>query len=140
MRSGVVFFRMVAVIFLVSGAIGVLAPDQYIALLGADASVGGRLWGRAFGAAGLAFGAVLWMLEPRTARERRLGAVGAIVAISLTGLTDLISVVGGDLPTTGWAFVAFNAAMAGSGAYYLVFAGQDSGLSASTAERGMPAR
>lgn len=45
------YFKLVAVILLASGLIGIAVPDQYISLLGADGIVGGRLRGRAFGVA-----------------------------------------------------------------------------------------
>lgn len=108
-----VYFRLVAVIFIASGLIGIVIPDQYIALVGVDPSVGGRLWGRAFGAASLAIWTMFWMMDPVAhRRERRIGAIGAVLAFGLTGLTDVVSVIGGDLPSYGWGFVVFNAAMA----------------------------
>lgn len=49
MRSGVVYFRFVALVFIAFGLVGLVLVDQYSSLLGVDASVGGRLWARAFG-------------------------------------------------------------------------------------------
>lgn len=104
-----VYFKLVAVILLASGLIGIAVPDQYISLLGADGSVGGRLWGRAFGAVSLWLGAMFWLVEPvAQRRERRIAAIGAVLAFGITGLTDAVSVLGGDLPAYGWGFVAFN--------------------------------
>lgn len=120
MRSNTIYFRLVAVIFIASGLLGMVIPDQYIALLGVDPSVGGRLWGRAFGAASLAIGAMFWMMDPVAhRRERRIGATGAVLAFGLTGLTDVVSVIGRDLPSYGWGFVVFNAVMAGIALYLL---------------------
>lgn len=106
------YFRLVAVIFIASGLLGMVIPDQYIALLGADPSVGGRLWGRAFGAASLAIGVMFWLIDPVAhRRERWIGATGAVLAFGATALTDAVSVVGGDLPAYGWGFVAFHVVM-----------------------------
>jgi len=52
------YFKLVAIIFIGFGIVAAAIPDEYIALLGVDASVGGRLWGRAFGATSLAFGVI----------------------------------------------------------------------------------
>jgi hypothetical protein len=106
------YFRVVAIIFLASGLVATVFSDQYVSLLGADASVGGRLWGRGFGAASLALGAMFWMMDSVAhRRERRIAAIGATVAFGVTGLTDVVSVATGDLPIYGWGFVAFNAVM-----------------------------
>ena len=127
MRSGVVYFRVAAVIFLVGGVIGLVIPDQYIAILDVDASVGGRLWGRAFGGVSVGFGAMLWMIDPSNDHlGRRIGAVGALLAFGLTGLGDVVSLIQGDLPPLGWAFVAFNAVMTGFAIYYLTKPASDS--------------
>lgn len=108
------YFRLVAVIFIVSGIIGMVAPDGYLSSLAVDASVGGRLWGRAFGAVSLAFGVMFWMMNPAVhRREQRIGVIGAALAFGLTALTDIVSVVAGDLPSYGWVFVAVNAVMFG---------------------------
>ena len=119
MKSGVVYFRFVAIVLIVFGVLALLLPDQYLSMLGADASTGGRLWGRAFGAVSLAFGVMIWMLDPAShQRQRRIAASGAALAFALTGLTDVVSVISGDLPPVGWTFVAFNAAMVGLALYY----------------------
>jgi len=106
------YFRLVAVIFVAFGIVAAIAPDQYISLLNVDASVGGRLWGRAFGAASLGLGVMFWLINPvAQRRERRIGAIGAAVVFGATGMTDIVSVVSGDLPPYGWGFVAFNMVM-----------------------------
>jgi hypothetical protein len=106
------YFKLVAVIFIGLGVVAAVAPDQYISLLGVDPSVGGRLWGRAFGAASLGLGVVFWLIDPvAERRERRIAAIGAVLAFGFTALTDVVSVVGGDLPAYGWGFVAFNVVM-----------------------------
>ena len=121
MKSGVAYFRFVAIVFIVSGFLGLVLADQYISLLSADASAGGRLWGRAFGAVSVGFGVMFWMMNPSgDQRARRIGAVGAALAFGLTGLGDVVSVLTGDLPTYGWGFVAFNAVMVGLALYYLL--------------------
>jgi hypothetical protein len=103
-------FRIVAITFLAFGLVAAVFPDQHVSLLGADASIGGRLWGRAFGAASLDLGAMFWLIDPvAQRRERRIGAIGAVLVFGVTALTDAVSVVGGDLPGYGWSFVAFNA-------------------------------
>jgi hypothetical protein len=135
MRAAVVYVRIVAIVFLVFGVIAAAVPDGYIVLLGADASVGGRLWGRAFGAVAVAFGAVLWELPRKGPSGVRLAARAAVVAFGLTGLVDLLSVLQSDLPTIGWGFVAFNAAMAGLGASYAATAGRAASPSAPPPER-----
>lgn len=120
MRTGVAYFRFVAIVFILSGFLGLVFADQYISLLSADASVGGRLWGRAFGAVSAGFGVMFWMMDPSSdQRARRIGAVGAALAFGLTGLGDVVSVLAGDLPAYGWAFVVFNAVMVGLALYYL---------------------
>ena len=120
MKSGVAYFRFVAIVLIVFGIIGLVFPDEYISLLGVDASAGGRLWGRAFGAVSVGFGVMFWMMNPSGPRARRIGAVGAALAFGLTGLGDVVSVLTGDLPTYGWGFVAFNAVMVGLALYYLL--------------------
>jgi len=63
---------------------------------------------------------MFWLIDPSHApRERRIGAAGAALACGVTGLTDVVSVTSGDLPTYGWGFVAFNAAMVGWALTYL---------------------
>jgi hypothetical protein len=124
MRSGVVYFRFVAVMFVAFGLIGLVFVDQYSSLLGGDAGAGGRLWGRAFGAVSVGFGAMLWMMDPRrNQRARRIGAIGAALAFGLNGIVDVVSLVTGDWPASsinlGWVFVAFNAVMMGFALYYL---------------------
>lgn len=120
MRTGVVYFKFVAIVFVLSGFLGLVLADEYISLLGADSSVGGRLWGRAFGAASVAIGVMFWMTDPsRDRRSKRVGAVGAALAFGLTGFGDVVSVLAGDMLTYAWAFVAFNAAMFGLALYYL---------------------
>jgi predicted membrane channel-forming protein YqfA (hemolysin III family) len=120
MKTGVVYFRFVAIVFILSGILGLVFADQYISLLSADGSVGGRLWGRAFGAVSFAFGVMYWMMDPSgDQRARWIGAVGAALAFGLTGLGDFVSVLGGDLPAYGWAFVVFHAVMIGLALYYL---------------------
>jgi hypothetical protein len=136
MSAGVVYVRIVAIVFLVFGVIALAVPDRYVALLGADASVGGRLWGRAFGAAAVTLGACLWELSRGDPAELRLAARAAVLVFGLTGLADLLAVVQGDLPTIGWVFVAFNAAMAGLGASFAVTAGREASPSAPGPERG----
>lgn len=107
-----IYFKLVAIIFLAFGIVAAIAPDQYISLLDVDASIGGRLWGRGFGAASLGLGAMFWLIDPvAQRRERRIGAISAVLVFGVTALTDVVSVVGGDLPTYGWSFVAFNAVM-----------------------------
>jgi len=121
MRSGVVYFRFVAIVLIAFGLLSLIWPDQYISLLGADASVGGRLWGRAFGAVSLSFGVMFWMMDPSgDQRARRIGAIGAGLAFGLTGIGDVISLIAGDLPAYGWGFVAFNAVMVALALYYLL--------------------
>ena len=95
MRAAVVYIRVVAIVFLIFGVIALVVPDGYLALLGADASVGGRLWGRAFGAAAVTFGAVLWELSRGDPAGVRLAARAAVLVFGLTGLADLLSVVQG---------------------------------------------
>ncbi len=120
MKTGAVYFRFIAVVFILSGILGLVFADQYISLLGADGSVGGRLWGRAFGAVSFAFGVMFWMMDPGgDQRARRIGAIGAALAFGLTGLGDVVSALAGDLPAYGWAFVVFNAVMLGVALYYL---------------------
>ena len=119
MRSGLVFFRFVAFLFIVSGFLGLVLPDPYISLLGAEASAGGRLWGRAFGAVSIGIGTMFWMLDPSRDRMRRIGAAGAALSFGITGTGDVVSVIGGDLPAYGWGFVAFNGAMVLWALYYL---------------------
>lgn len=120
MKSGVAYFRVVAILLILFGIIGMGFVDQYDSLLGVEASVGGRLWGRGFGATAVGFGVMLWMLDPASdQRQRKIGAIGAALAFGLTGLTDVISVVTGDMPVYGWAFVALNAVLAGLALYYL---------------------
>lgn len=122
-RSGVVYFRFVAVMFIAFGLIGLALVDQYSSLLGADAGAGGRLWGRAFGAVSVGFGAMLWMMDPRRdPRARRVAAIGAALVFGLNGIADVVSLVTGDWPassmTLGWVFVGFNAVMAGLAVYF----------------------
>ncbi len=120
MRTGFVYLRVTSVVFGVSGLIGLFLPDQYLdVLFGIGGSVGGRLWGRGFGAAAIALAAVWWMVDTTASRDLRLGLVGAIVAYGLTGLGDVVSVIQGDFGPVAWAFVAFHAVMAGLGAIYL---------------------
>lgn len=111
MRWTGTYFKVVALVFVAFGAVASVMPDLYIALLDVAASAGGRLWGRAFGAASLGLGAIFWMIDPAIQRERRIGAIGAVLVFGVTALTDAISVVGGDLPTYGWGFVVFNGLM-----------------------------
>ncbi len=120
MKTGLVYLRVTAAIFAVSGVIGLIIPDQYLdVLFGIGGSVGGRLWGRGFGAAAIGLAVVLWMVDQTARREIRLGLVGAVVAYGLTGLGDVASVIQGDFAPVAWAFVAFNAGMASLGAIYL---------------------
>ncbi len=120
MKTGFVYLRVTAVIFAVSGVIGLIIPDQYLdALFGIGGSVGGRLWGRGFGAAALGLAVLLWMVDRTAPRELRLGLAGAVVVFGLTGLGDVISVIQGDFEPLAWAFVAFHAVMAALGAVYL---------------------
>lgn len=110
MRSGLVYFRFVALVFIVSGLLGLVLPDQYMSLMDVGASVGGRLWGRAFGAVSVALGVMFWMMDPSgDPRARRVGAIGAALAFGLTGIGDVVSLVTGDFAAYAWAFVAFNA-------------------------------
>lgn len=121
MRSGSVYFRFVAFVFIVSGLLGLIFPDQYMSLMDIGASVGGRLWGRAFGAVSLGFGAMFWVMDPGgDQRVRKTGAIGAALAFGLTGIGDVVSLVTGDLPAYGWGFVAFHAVMVGLALYYLL--------------------
>lgn len=120
MRNGFVYLRVTAVIFAVSGLIGLFLPDQYLdVLFGIEGSVGGRLWGRGFGAAALGLAVVLWVVDQTSTRQLRLGLIGAVVAYALTGLGDLVSVIQGDFEPVAWAFIAFHAAMAILGVIYL---------------------
>ena len=120
MKSGLVYFKIVAFVFVVSGLLGLILPDQYMSLMDVGPSVGGRLWGRAFGAVAIAFGAMFWMMDPGGDRRARMtGALGAALAFGLTGVGDAISVLTGDLPAFGWGFVAFHAVMTGLALYYL---------------------
>ena len=49
---------------------------------------------------------VLLMMDPDSyRRERWIGSIGADLAFGVTGLTDAVSPIGGDLPTYGWGFV-----------------------------------
>lgn len=119
MKTGFVYLRVTAVIFALSGLIGLFIPDQYLdVLFGIEGSVGGRLWGRPFGAAAIGLSVMLWMVEQST-RQLRLGLTGAIVAYGLTGLGDIVSVIQGDFEPVAWVFVAFNLVMATLGAIYL---------------------
>jgi hypothetical protein len=112
MRTGLVYFKIVAIVYILSGIIGLVFADQYVSLMGVDASVGGRLWGRAFGAVSVGFGVLYWVMNPSDDRRfRKIGAIGAVLTFGLTGLTDIVSVLAADLPAYGWAFVAFNAVM-----------------------------
>lgn len=125
MKSGLVYLRAAAVIFAISGLIGLLMSDQYLdVLFGIDGSVGGRLWGRGFGAAAIGLAIVLWMTDQSSTRELRLGFLGAAAAFALTGLGDVVSVLRGDLEPIAWAFVALNAAMATLGAIYFALSGR----------------
>ncbi len=120
MRNGSLYLRVTAVIFAVSGLIGLLVPDQYLdVLFGIGGSVGGRLWGRGFGAAAIGLAVVLWMIDRTATRELRLGLAGSVVAYGLTGLGDVVSVTQGDFEPVAWTFVALNAVMAALGAIYL---------------------
>jgi hypothetical protein len=84
-----------------------------MSLLDVEASTGGRLWGRGFGAAALGFGWVLWVLDPSVDRERRVAASGAAVAFIATALTDAAGTVSREFTSPlGWTFVAFNTVMA----------------------------
>lgn len=124
MKSGLVYLRVTAVIFAVSGLIGLFIPDQYLdVLFGIEGSVGGRLWGRGFGATAIALAAMLWMVDHTATRELRLGFLGAIVAYGLTGLGDVVSVIQGDFEPVAWAFVAFHVSMASLGAIYMARSG-----------------
>ena len=125
MKSGLVYLKVTAVIFAVSGLIGLLIPDQYLDLLfGIEGSVGGRLWGRGFGATAIGLAIVLWMVDQTSMRELRLGLAGAVVAFGLTGLGDLVSVLQSDFEPMAWAFVVFNAVMASLGAIYFALSGR----------------
>lgn len=120
MRNGRVYLRVTTVIFAVSGLIGLLMPDQYLDLFfGIEGSVGGRLWGRAFGAAAIGLVVVWWMADQNSTRELRLCLLGAVAAFGLTGLGDVVSIVQGDFTSVAWAFVALNAVMATFGGYLL---------------------
>jgi len=120
MRSGFVYFRFLAVSWIVVGLLGLVFPDQYSSMLGVEASVGGRVWARGFGAVSVGFGAVFWILEPSSdQRARRAGAIGAALAFGLTGIGDVISLVAGDMPTYAWALVAFNVVMVALALYTL---------------------
>lgn len=121
MKSGVVYFRFASLVIILFGIIAMMFVDQYDSLLGVEASVGARLWGGAFGATAVGFGVMLWMMDPTSdQRQRRIGAIGAAFAFGLITLTDVASVITGDLPAIGWAFVAFNAVMTGLALYYLL--------------------
>jgi len=131
MKFEVIYFKVVAIIYILSGILGLFFADQYISLLDADASTGGRLWARAFGAVSVGFGVMYWMMNPsKDQRARKIGAVGAALTFGLTGLTDLISVLTGDLPPVGWGFIAFHVVMVGL-AINLLFR-PDSSLSVQT--------
>lgn len=121
MKSGTLYFKFAAIIFILSGFLGLLLADQYISLLSADASVDGRLWGRAFGAVSVAVGVMFWIIDPSDdQRARQVGGAVAALAFGLTGIGDVVSVLGGDMPAYGWAFVGFNAAMVALAIYYLL--------------------
>lgn len=125
MKNGLVYLRVTAVIFAVSGLIGLFMPDQYLdVFFGVEGSVGGRLWGRGFGAAALGLAIVLWVVDQTSKAELRLGLLGAVVAFALTGLGDVVSILQGDFESVAWAFVAFNAAMATIGTLYLAKSGR----------------
>lgn len=117
--TGNLYLKITGVIYLMSALIGVVIPDPYIQLLSVEASTGGRLWGRAFGAVAAGFAVILFTLDPHDSHQRKIGLIGAVIAYTLTGLTDIVSVIQGDLPPYGWGFVAFNALMTGLGIYYL---------------------
>ena len=121
MKSGTIYFKFAAIIFILSGVLGLVLADQYISLLSADASVGGRLWGRAFGAVSGAVGVMFWVIDPSgDKRARQVGGVVAALAFGLTGIGDAVSVLGGDMPAYGLAFVGFYAAMVALALYYLL--------------------
>jgi hypothetical protein len=121
MRSGFIFFRFVAVSWIVAGLFGLVFPDQYSSLLGAEVSIGGRVWARGFGAVSVGFGALFWMIEPSSdQRERRAGAIGAALAFGLTGIGDVVSLLAGDSPTYTLVLVAFNVVMVVLALYYML--------------------
>lgn len=112
MRSGFVYFRFAAIAWIVAGLFGLVFPDLYSSLLGVEASMGGRVWARGFGAVSVGFGAIFWLLEPSSdQRTRRAAAIAAALAFGLTGIGDVVSLAAGDSPTYAWALVAFNALM-----------------------------
>jgi putative effector of murein hydrolase len=112
MRNGLIYFKIVAIVYILSGIIGLVFPDQYLSLFSVGGSVGSRLWGRAFGAVSMGFGIMYWTMTPSDdQRAKKIGTVVAALAFGLTGLTDVVSVLAGDLPVFGWAFVAFNAVL-----------------------------
>jgi hypothetical protein len=107
--------------FIVSALLGLIFPDQYVSPMDVDASVGGRVWGRAFGAVSLGLGAMLWMMGPSgDQRAMRIGGIAAALAFGLTGIGDAVSVIAGHLPAYGWGFVAFHAVMGGLTLYDLL--------------------
>jgi hypothetical protein len=121
MRSGLVYFRFVAIAWIAAGLFGLVFPDLYSSLLGVEANVAGRVWARGFGAVSVGFGAILWLSEPSSdQRTRRSAAVGAALAFGLTGVGDVVSLVAGDSPTYTWALAAFNALMVALALYYLL--------------------
>jgi hypothetical protein len=121
MRSGIVYFRFVAIAWIAAGLFGLVFPDLYSSLLGVEASVGGRVWARGFGAVSVGFGAMFWLMEPSSdQRTKRTAAIGAALAFGLTGIGDIVALVAGDSPTYAWALVAFNVVMVGLAFYYLL--------------------
>jgi hypothetical protein len=121
MRTGFIYFRFVAIAWIGAGLFGLVLPDLYSSLLGVEASVGGRVWARGFGAVSVAFGAIIWLLEPSSdQRTRRAAATGAALAFGLTGIGDIVSLVAGDSPINAWALVAFNAVMVVLALFYML--------------------
>lgn len=113
------FFRIVAIVLFVSGAIGLIAADQYMSTLDVEASVGGRLWGRSMGGLAIGLGVIVWLaFTPKYERSRRPAAIGVVAAFGVTMVVDIVSTVGGDLPAMGWSFVALNGIIAVFAAVY----------------------
>jgi hypothetical protein len=114
------FFMILAVLAVIHGVAFVLVPDQVAPAYGMATSASSRLTAQLFGAALLAWGAIIWFARDFSSDAVRGVLIGTVIGDVVSFIVAAMGTLAGTMGAMGWVAVLIYLFSAVGCAYFLM--------------------